>query len=207
VLNWLRRKPDTAETTAAGIALVVGLGNPESRYTRTRHNIGFLAVERLAHRHGFPIKHRQRRSLTGDWRSPAGRVVVAEPQTFMNLSGEAVAGLLGFYQFRPDQALIICDDTSLPFGRIRIRREGSEAGHNGLRSISQSIGTREYARLRIGIGRPPEGWKMIDYVLGQFPPAEWDELPAILDRVCDAVETAVTEGIGTAMNRFNGPAG
>ncbi|HET6383112.1 MAG TPA: aminoacyl-tRNA hydrolase [Armatimonadota bacterium] len=186
------------------MALVVGLGNPEDRFTRTRHNVGFMVADRLAERHEFRIRHREKRALTGSWVSSNGRVLVAEPQTYMNLSGASVRALSQFYKISPDRVLVVCDDTALPFGRLRIRRAGSEGGHNGLRSLSQHLGTQEYPRLRIGIGRPASSQALKDYVLSAFTSTEMSELPAILDRAVDAIETAVSEGVDAAMTRFNG---
>jgi PTH1 family peptidyl-tRNA hydrolase len=207
MLNWLRLfigKGDMiSEGRPEGIALVVGLGNPGPRYQRTRHNIGFLVVERLAARHGFRIDRQFRRALVGVWASPQGSVVVAEPQTFMNASGESAVTIARFYHLQPEQVLVVCDDVSLPFGRLRVRRAGSEGGHNGLRSLAQHLGTREYPRLRVGVDRPPQNMDMIDYVLSSFSSTEWTALPEVIDRAADAVETAVAEGIEVVMNRFN----
>ena len=187
-----------------GVAMIVGLGNPGVQYGSTRHNIGFMAIERLAEREHFAVQRRFRRALTGSWTTGTGAILVAKPQTFMNASGESVAAIARFYQLQPSNLLVVCDDVSLPFGRIRVRTSGSEAGHNGLRSISQQLGSREYARLRVGIGKPPERWEMIDYVLAPFSRNEQAELPAILDRVVDAMEVVISDGFAATMSRFNG---
>lgn len=187
-----------------GIALVVGLGNPGPQYRRTRHNVGFMVLDRLAERHGFSIGRKFRRAVTGSWNSPAGTVILAEPQTFMNASGESAAPIAHFYHLKPPQVLVVCDDVSLPFGRLRIRPQGSEGGHNGLKSVTKCLGTREYPRLRVGIGEPPGRQPMVDYVLQPFTRKEWEELPDVLDRAADAIESIVIDGVQASMNRFNG---
>lgn len=207
MLRWPLRSPSVAGAEGGlrneGVCLVVGLGNPGPKYHHTRHNVGFMVVRQLAERHAFTISKNFRRAITGSWTRPDGTILVAEPQTFMNASGECVKAIAQFYHLQPNQVLVICDDVSLPFGRLRIRRAGSEGGHNGLRSLSQCLGTREYPRLRVGVGKPPERWDMIDYVLAPFTRSEMEEMPSILDKAADAIECAVQEGVEASMNRFN----
>ena len=197
---------DDSPLRSEGVGLIVGLGNPGKTYEQTRHNVGFLVIERFAARHGLGVQRHFRKALTGDWKAPKGRILLARPQTFMNASGDSVAAIAGFYHLMPEQVLVVCDDVSLPFGRLRIRRSGSEGGHNGLRSISHRMGTRDYPRLRVGIGKPPESWDMIDYVLSAFTSSERQDLPDILDLCCDALELCADAGIEVAMNRFNAAA-
>jgi len=208
MFHWPFRPQATNASSSAprpeGIALVVGLGNPGKEYLRTRHNVGFMAVEQLASRVGFRVDRKFRRAVIGTWSSPAGSVIIARPQTFMNLSGESAAAICQFYHLKPEQVLVVCDDVNIPFGRLRIRPSGSEGGHNGLKSITSCLGTRDYPRLRIGVGPLPPRWEMINFVLGGFPDNEWKELPEILDRAANAIELIVQEGIEKAMSRFNG---
>jgi peptidyl-tRNA hydrolase, PTH1 family len=186
--------------------LIVGLGNPGAEYAGTRHNAGFLVVEesarRASARWNFEKKFDARvakRELFGQ------KVLLAEPQTFMNSSGEAVSALLNFYHIPASHLLVIADDADLPFGEIRLRSKGSSGGHHGLESIEQHIGSRDYSRLKVGIGRKREGQREItNFVLGKFSSAEAKLLEKIMQRATDQVESWVVDGIEKAMNRFNG---
>ena len=181
---------------------IIGLGNPGAQYAATRHNIGFMVVDEIAQRHGLRFK-----ASKGDYflveasrRLPA---ILLKPTTFMNLSGIAVRHILKTKGIAPEEALVISDDWQLPFGRLRIRKSGSAGGHNGLKDIILRLETDEFPRLRIGIDRPPEGRDSADYVLSKFTRTESKELPFIVQRAADAVETAVFRGIEAAMNEFN----
>lgn len=191
------------------VKLVVGLGNPDRHYTHNRHNVGFMCVERFARRHSISISQRQSRSRVGAGEFEGIEVVVARPQTYMNLSGEALAALCKKHRVELEDVLVVCDDLDLALGRIRLRAEGSAGGHNGLKSIIASLGTRDFARLRIGIGRPGECAResVVDYVLGDFSRDEREVLEEVLDRAADAVDCWVKYGIGAAMNRFNAGVG
>lgn len=188
------------------VYLIVGLGNPGRQYTNTRHNVGFMAVEGLAKR------WRARWTAEKKFQSRVARVdqdtrrcLLCEPQTFMNLSGEAVGGLMNFYRLTPERSLVVIDDADLPFGEIRLRADGSSGGHHGLESIEAHLGTRQYPRLRIGIGREPNAPREITgYVLGAFRGAEAELLEKVLTRACDQIECWLDEGIGKAMSRYNG---
>lgn len=187
------------------IFLIVGLGNPGAEYARTRHNAGFLAVEKLAGR------CRATWSLEKKFDARIARVehdgrklVLVEPQTYMNASGEAVGPLAQYFKVPPARVLIVVDDADLPLGEIRLRERGSPGGHHGLESIEQHLGTPDYPRLRIGIGRRDGARQIKDYVLGAFNAAEWELMEKILDRVADQIECWVADGIQKAMNRFNG---
>ncbi|MFO1501255.1 MAG: aminoacyl-tRNA hydrolase [Verrucomicrobiota bacterium] len=188
------------------VHLIVGLGNPGSEYTQTRHNSGFMAVELLAERRAVPWKQDGRfaaRLARTDFEGR--RVVLCEPQTFMNQSGTAVRAVTEFFKVPLDRLLIVVDDADLPLGGIRMRPGGSSGGHHGLESIEQHLGTRDYARLRIGIGRRVEGEREISgHVLGRFDGAERPLLRATLDRVCDQMERWLAAGVAAAMNEFNG---
>jgi PTH1 family peptidyl-tRNA hydrolase len=188
------------------VHLIVGLGNPGSEYALTRHNCGFMAVERLAGRRGAVWKKERRfqaRLARGEWEKRP--FVLCEPQTFMNASGSAVQAVLAYYKVPLSKLLVAVDDADLGLGTIRMRAEGSSGGHHGLESIEQHLGTRQYARVRIGIGRRAEGAREItDYVLGRFGDVERPLLEMTLDRVCDQMERWLTDGVGPAMNEFNG---
>jgi PTH1 family peptidyl-tRNA hydrolase len=184
--------------------LIVGLGNPGERYARTRHNIGFRSVETLAERHGLTLRQQRANSQLAEGIIHGQRVVLVKPQTYMNLSGQAVSALRNWYKIDPArELLVIYDDLDLPFARVRIRERGSAGTHNGMRSIVAQLGTTEFPRLRIGIGQPPEKMDAADYVLSRFTPEEEAVLPDVLARVADAVEVVLRDGLITAMNRYN----
>lgn len=184
--------------------VIVGLGNPGPQYARTRHNIGFLAVERLAERHGLRFATRRANAELAEGVIRGQRVVLAKPQTFMNLSGRSVVGLKNWYKLDlAASLLVVYDDLDLPFGRLRLRLQGSAGTHNGMRSIVHLTGTTGFPRLRIGIDKPPPQWDTAAYVLGKFTSEEQDALPDILEQACAAMETVVAEGVEAAMNRFN----
>lgn len=185
------------------ISLLVGLGNPGPRYRLTRHNVGFMVIEEIGRRHGAGAGFeasgcRIARVDLGD-----GSLWLARPLRFMNRSGPAVRALLEREGARPEEALIICDDLAVPFGVLRLRRQGSHGGHNGLRSIIAALGTTAFPRLRVGIGPVSPGADQVDFVLGRFPPEQRDRLPETIGAAADCAETAVREGIEQAMNRFN----
>ncbi len=182
--------------------LVVGLGNPGRRYEQSRHNVGFRCLDELARRWGAVSWRHAFAALVGTAYHEGRRLLLAKPQTFMNLSGEAVAPLLRYYGLTPGDMLVVYDDMDLPLGRIRIRQHGSSGGHRGVESIIAALGTNQFPRLRIGIGRSAE-IEAIDYVLGRFSEAEEPILAAVLTRAADAVETIMRDGLAAAMNRYN----
>jgi peptidyl-tRNA hydrolase, PTH1 family len=186
--------------------LIVGLGNPGRDYALTRHNTGFMVVDRFAARRRAVWKTERRFQARVARVEFEGRsVVLCEPQTFMNSSGSAVQAVATYYKVPIGQLLVAVDDADLPLGGIRMRPGGSSGGHHGLESIEQHLGTREYARVRIGIGRRSEDTREItDYVLGRFTSGEMSLLEASLDRTCDQMECWVTDGVKKAMNEFNG---
>lgn len=187
--------------------LIVGLGNPGEAYAKHRHNVGFQAVRYLAQRHGLVFDDKQSKARVARGTIAGQRVVLAKPFTYMNGSGEAVAPLARWYKVDPGrELLVVYDDLDLPFGTLRLRASGSAGGQNGMRSIIQQLGTQDFARLRVGIGRPPEGWDPKDYVLGNWSREQAANLPELYARVADAVELFVADGILAAMNRFNGGA-
>lgn len=188
------------------LRLVVGLGNPGSEYTRTRHNAGFLVVEEVASRVSVQWNFEKKFNARVAKVERGGlRLLLAEPQTFMNLSGEAVGALVNFYRVAVAEVLVVVDDADLAFGEIRMRPKGSSGGHHGLESIEKHLGTRDYARLKVGIGRTADGRREItNYVLGKFSSAETKLLEKVLQRAADQVECWASEGAEKAMNRFNG---
>ncbi len=182
--------------------LVVGLGNPGARYARTRHNVGFLVVERLAARAGAAVEKKLFGALVGDGALVGTKVMFAMPQQFMNVSGQPVASILGFYKIAKEDMIVVHDDMDLPFGRLRVRVGGGHGGHNGIRDIQRLVGP-EFVRVRVGIGRPPEKMDPADYVLSGWTPTESKDLDSVLDTVADAVESVVRVGVTQTMNTFN----
>jgi PTH1 family peptidyl-tRNA hydrolase len=186
--------------------LVVGLGNPGPAYRGNRHNVGFLVLDLLAERVGGRFSKHKARADVVEGRlglPPAPRVVLAEPRSYMNESGGPVAGLCGFYKIPVERLVVVHDELDLPYGSLRLKRGGGDNGHNGLRSITRSLGSREYLRVRFGIGRPPGRMDPADYVLRDFSAAERKDLDFHLDRAADAVETLVRDGLESAQNRYN----
>ncbi len=187
------------------LQLIVGLGNPGSEYARTRHNAGFLVLERLAERWraawGYEKKFNAR--LARAERNQR-RVLLCEPQTFMNSSGEAVASVISFFQIAAKALLVVVDDADLPLGEIRMRPSGSSGGHHGLESIEQHLGTRDYARLRVGIGRQRGAREITGFVLGRFNSTEAAQIDKIITVASDQAECWADAGIQNAMSQFNG---
>jgi PTH1 family peptidyl-tRNA hydrolase len=187
--------------------LVVGLGNPGPAYARHRHNAGFLVVDLLAARIGARFgRHRKAVADAAEGRLGLGgpRVVLAKPLTYMNLAGGAAAGLVNFYKVPIEQIIAVHDELDLPYATLRLKRGGGEGGHNGLRSLSKSLGTRDYLRVRFGIGRPPGRQDPADYVLSDFSVVERKELDFLVDRAADAVEALVVHGLEPAQNTYHG---
>jgi len=185
--------------------LIVGLGNPGAEYAQTRHNAGFLLVEKLAAQWKADwTNERKFKARMAKSDRQGKRVLLCEPQTFMNLSGETVGEVTGFYQLPLPQLIVAVDDADLPFGEIRLRPGGSSGGHHGLESIEQHLGSREFARLRIGIGRKDGARQITNYVLGKFEPAEQELLEKILERAANQVECWLAAGLQKAMSQFNG---
>lgn len=186
--------------------LVAGLGNPGPAYRGNRHNVGFLVLDLLAGRVGGRFKAHKGRADVVEARlgpPPAPRVVLAEPKSYMNESGGPVASLCGFFKVPVEQLVVVHDELDLPYGALRLKRGGGDNGHNGLRSITRSLGSKEYLRVRFGIGRPPGRMDPADYVLRDFSAAERKDLEFHVDRAADAVEALVRDGLDAAQNRYN----
>jgi len=185
--------------------LIVGLGNPGAEYAKTRHNAGFLVADLLAERWRARWSYEKKfNARVARAERENGRVLLCEPQTFMNSSGEAVAAVMQFYQIAPVRLLVVVDDADLPLGEIRLRERGSSGGHHGLESIEKHLGTREFARLRIGIGRTSGAREITNFVLGKFAPDEMKLAEKVLTVAGDQAECWLTAGIQKAMNQFNG---
>lgn len=183
--------------------LVIGLGNPGARYERTRHNMGFLVVDRIAQQRRVEINRRLCDTLVGEWLEDGEKFVLGKPQTFMNRSGTAVKALLGEYGGAVDALLVVYDDLDLPFGRLRIRLKGSAAGHLGIQSILENLNETSFTRVRVGIGRPPDGLGAADYVLAPFDHEEVTELGRMVEHAAQAVDCVLREGPRRAMELYN----
>ena len=181
---------------------IIGLGNPGMKYAGTRHNIGFDAVTAIADKYNLSINNKKFKGVYADGHIAGEKVLLVQPQTFMNLSGECVREVADFYKLNPDEIIIICDDINLDVGRLRIRKKGSAGGHNGLKNIIAHLGTEEFPRIRVGVGEKTEGWDLADYVLARFDKDSEPVIREALANVVGAVETWISEGIDAAMNRF-----
>ena len=184
--------------------LLVGLGNPGREYKDTRHNVGFMLVDRLAVRLNARGLKVQSKAVVTDAKYEERKLILAKPQTFMNLSGQSVQGLVHFYKIPLTNFMVLSDDLDIPFGTIRIRASGGPGGQRGMSSIIEHLGTKEFPRLRLGIGRPPGRMDPADYVLQNFSKDEQQILSEVLDHAAQAVFAFVTHGLNKAMNEFNG---
>lgn len=185
--------------------LVVGLGNPGRKYAGTRHNVGFDVVGRVAHRCGAPAPRAQFQAEMTEAAVHGERVLLAAPQTYMNLSGRSVRQIVDFYKLPLNQLLVVCDDLNLPAGRLRLRASGTAGGQKGLQNIIEHLGTEQFSRLRLGIGRPPPEIDAVDYVLMRFPASERELMEAAIVQAAEAVELWIRLGTSVAMNQINAP--
>jgi PTH1 family peptidyl-tRNA hydrolase len=183
--------------------LIVGLGNPGPRYAGTRHNAGFLVADLLAERLGARFKAHRGRCDVVEGRLAGVPVVLAKPKAYMNTSGGPVVAISRFYKVPVERITVVHDELDLPFGSLRLKRGGGDGGHNGLRSTTAALGSNGYARVRVGIGRPPGRMDPADYVLREFSAAERNQLPLLVERAADAVEVLIAEGLEAAQNQFN----
>jgi peptidyl-tRNA hydrolase, PTH1 family len=183
--------------------IIVGLGNPTREYQATRHNIGFDVITRLSDDFNIPLDFKKHKAICGKGMIEGEKVVLAQPQTYMNLSGESVRELVDFYKVSPCEIIVIYDDISLEVGQLRLRGKGSAGGHNGIKSIIQHLGSDEFLRIKVGVGDKPKGWDLADYVLSRF---KEDEQPIIRDAIknsSEAVKTIIKDGMEPAMNLYN----
>ena len=184
--------------------IIAGLGNPTSQYARTRHNVGFDAVDVLAERYGISVDTKKYKALYGKGVIEGQKVILAKPQTYMNASGESVRELIDYFKIDETEELIVMyDDISLEPGQIRLRGKGSAGGHNGIKSIIAHLGGQEFKRVKIGVGEKPAGWDLADHVLGRFSKEEREAVDEALKRAKDAVVMMMTQGMDAAMNEYN----
>ena len=201
----LFRKIETGSAANAPIShLIVGLGNPGREYENTRHNAGFLIINDLAAKYGVRIDRARFRALTAECVIEGKRVLLMKPETYMNLSGEAVAAAASFYKLAPENILVICDDVSFDAGRLRIRKKGSAGGHNGLKSIIASLGSDAFVRFRVGVGQKPSpDYDLVDWVLGRFPKESLDAMRAASEATVSAISLWLSGKEEEAQNRFS----
>jgi len=182
--------------------VIAGLGNPGPQYQWTRHNAGFLFLDRIAHLENVSISRKTFSGLVGEWNFRDNRLILLKPQTFMNLSGKSIMQALQFHKLPLSQLIVVHDELDLPYGSVRFKQGGGHGGHNGLRSIQEQLGKGDFLRLRVGIGRPPHG-DTVNYVLGNIPPDQMETLPKVLDGGLDMLEMMLSEGVPKAMSLFN----
>lgn len=186
------------------MVIIAGLGNPGSKYEKTRHNCGFEVIDMLAERFQIDVSTRRFKALTGIGQIRGNKVLLMKPQTFMNLSGEAIQPACAFYKADPKTSLIvISDDVNLPPGQLRIRGKGSAGGHNGMKSIITCLGTEEFIRIRVGVGMEPPGFDLADFVLGRFSHAQKSLMTDAFERASCAVEDLLTQKLDIVMNQYN----
>ncbi|MEE1314823.1 MAG: aminoacyl-tRNA hydrolase [Faecalimonas sp.] len=184
--------------------IIAGLGNPSKEYEGTRHNVGFDVIDVLADKYNIAVTERKSRAFCGKGMIAGQKVLLVKPQTYMNLSGESIRGLIDFYKIDPEtELLVIYDDVSLDVGQLRIRKKGSAGGHNGIKNILAHLGTDVFLRIKVGVGEKPKEYDLADYVLGHFSKAEKEEMEDAYARAAEAVELLLQGEIDTAMNRFN----
>jgi peptidyl-tRNA hydrolase, PTH1 family len=183
--------------------IVAGLGNPGPEYSGNRHNAGHMVADLLAERMGARFKAHRSRNDIAEGRLAGVPVTLAKPRTYMNLSGGPVAALSAFYKVPPERIVVVHDELDIPFGSVRLKLDGGDNGHNGLRSVTQALGTNAYYRVRFGIGRPPGRMDAATFVLRDFSAAQRKELPLVIDRCADAVETLLSKGLAAAQNTFH----
>ena len=184
--------------------IIVGLGNPGREYEGTRHNVGFLVLDKLAAKENISILEKRHKAIIGKGMAAGQKCVLAKPQTYMNLSGECVRQLIDFYKAdETTELIVISDDVSLEVGQIRIRKKGSAGGHNGLKNIIAHLGHDGFIRVKMGVGEKPSGWDLVDYVLGRFSPKDREAMDEAAGRAADAIRTIIAQGPDVAMNQFN----
>ena len=183
--------------------LIAGLGNPTREYEKTRHNVGFEAIDILADKAGTTVTEKKHKALYGKGYIGGQKVILAKPQTYMNLSGESIREIADFYKIEPENIIILCDDINLSEGQLRIRLKGSAGGHNGLKNIISHLGTQEFPRIRIGVGEKPRGMDLADYVLGRFPKEQQAVMEEAYRDAADAACMMIEEVADAAMNHYN----
>lgn len=184
--------------------LIAGLGNPGRDYAGTRHNIGFGVIARISDKYQIPLTSKEHKAVCGKGMIGGEKVILAQPQTFMNLSGECVRSFADYYKIDPEDIIVAFDDISLGVGQLRVRQKGSAGGHNGIKNIIEHLGTNEFPRVKVGVGGKPEGGDLVRHVLGRFSKGDEKIIGEVLDFAVEAVEAIVSEGVDAAMNSFNG---
>ena len=183
--------------------LIVGLGNPTKQYEGTRHNVGFETIDRIAAENQIRVEEKKHKALYGSGYIEGEKVILAKPQTFMNLSGESVRELSDYYKIPAENIIVIYDDISLDVGQLRIREKGSAGGHNGIKNIILHLGTEVFPRIKVGVGEKPKGWDLADYVLGHFSKEEQVLMEEAFLRAADAASALLTEDVERVMNQYN----
>ena len=183
--------------------IIAGLGNPSREYEKTRHNVGFEAIDLLADKLGVKFTDKKHRACCGMGMIGSEKVILSKPQTYMNLSGESIGSMADYYKVEPDHIIVICDDINLEEGQLRIRAKGSAGGHNGLKSIINHLGSQEFLRIRVGVGEKPKEMDLADYVLGRFPKAQEALMEDAYKAAAEASVKIVEDGADAAMNLYN----
>lgn len=189
--------------TLEDIFVIIGLGNPGTRYENTRHNVGFDTIDRLSKKNNIAVTKVKHKAVIGDGTIEGHRVLLVKPQTFMNLSGESVREIIEWYKISVKNIIIVYDDIDLPVGKLRIRPNGSSGTHNGMRSVIYQIQSDDFPRIRIGVDKPPQGWNLADFVLSKFSSEERKIVEDAIENAAGAVEAILKSGVDNAMNRFN----
>jgi PTH1 family peptidyl-tRNA hydrolase len=184
--------------------IIVGLGNPGKEYEGTRHNAGFMVIDRMAEKYGIDVNDEKFKGLLGKGIVEGNKVLLVKPQTYMNNSGECVRSVMDYYKADIDDVIVVFDDISLEPGKLRLRPKGSAGGHNGIKSIIAHLGSEGFKRVKFGVGDKPKGWDLVDWVLGRFKAEDANEIEAGIERACAALVWIMNEGIESGMNHFNG---
>jgi PTH1 family peptidyl-tRNA hydrolase len=183
--------------------LIVGLGNPGSQYEKTRHNIGFRVIDKLSELHNIPLNQKKHKAILGSGYIEGQKVILAQPQTYMNNSGESVREIADFFKIDPEDVLVVFDDISLAVGQLRLRKKGSAGGHNGIKSIISHLNSQDFPRVKVGVGEKPAGWDLADHVLAPFPKNEAEQVENAIKDAAAAVKMILTDSMESAMNVYN----
>lgn len=201
--NWLRLFVSKKESSGTRMKLIVGLGNPGREYELTRHNIGFMAIDELAKRWNISLNEQKFKGVFGAGFVNGEKVILLKPLTYMNLSGESIRPLMDYYKIDVEDFVVLYDDLDIPVGKLRLRMKGSAGGHNGVKSTISHLGTQEFQRIRMGIDRPKNGMKVVDYVLGRFTSEEIPDVNHSIEKAADACEEWLNKPFLQIMNTFN----
>jgi PTH1 family peptidyl-tRNA hydrolase len=183
--------------------IIAGLGNPGEKYDNTRHNAGFLTIDALASKYNIDVREKAHKALIGKGVIEGQKVILAKPQTYMNVSGESIRALVDYYKIVQEELIIIFDDISLEPGQLRIRKQGSAGGHNGIKDIIRQLGTEKFLRIKVGVGAKPKGWDLADHVLGRFSTEDRKLVDEAIEKAAKAVDIMISQGVDAAMNEYN----